>query len=155
MLYRDFRAGMESAPGPEDPTFETVYALFLDITSLASVRLIDPEMGENLAGAARVLLLVEWAEATGAVCRGMPIRVPSLSVRTLKALGRYLEQTPEIMEVGAYLQLVSPIFADLAGYAERHLGRLALPVRDEFALASRLAALVNESVRRTVPGIEQ
>lgn len=153
-LYREFRHALETNPGPEDTLFQDVWDLYLDVTNLVSVRLMEPGMGGSTSGAHQVQWFLAWSEQTAKVCAGMPLRVPSPAVRTVKAAGRYLERTPHVDELGEFLRLAPPIVNDLSGYAAQQMGRHAKPVVDELSFAARAGSLMYESVARAVPGIE-
>lgn len=153
-LYRDFRHGLNTTPGPEDPTFSELWKLYMDVTGLVSVRLTEPSMGSEFGGADRVQVYLAWSEKTTKLCEEMPLRVPSPAVRAVKAAGRYLERTPHVEELGEFLSLSAPIAADLGEYATHGLGRHARPVVDELSFVARAGTLMYESVARAVPGVE-
>ena len=153
-LYREFRHGLGTAPGPEDPLFEDVWGLYLDVTNLVAARLTEPQMGGGMGAADRVGVFLAWADPSRRLCQGMPLRVPSPAYRSLKATGRYLERTLHLGELGEFLRLASPFVNDFSGYATDQLGRQARPVRDELSFTARAGALMAESVNRMVPGID-
>lgn len=152
-LYREFRQGLETTPGPEDPTLFELWTLWTEVTDLVRVRLTEPRMGGNFSAARRVEMCLCWSEQTGRISKEMPLRVPSPTLRAVKAAGRFLERTWQIEELGEFLRLGSPIVNDLSEYAAANLGRQAKPVIDEFSFVSRMNTLTYEAVARSVPGL--
>ncbi|MFD5600796.1 hypothetical protein ACFWHR_12170 [Leucobacter sp. NPDC058333] len=153
-LYREFRQGLDTTPGPEDPTFFELWSLYMDITDNVSARLTEPQMGSEFDAAERVQVFLAWSEHVGKICREMPLRVPSPALRAVKAAGRYLDRTPLVDELAEFLRLGSPMVNDLSEYAVEGLGRHARPVVDELSFVSRAGTLMYESVSRTIPGME-
>lgn len=153
-LYRDFRHGLSTNPGPEDPSFFELWRLYMDVTGLVSVRLTEPGMGGAFGGSDRVEVYLAWSEQTTKICEEMPLKVPAQAVRAVKAAGRYLERTPHLEELGEFLSLSAPIAGDLGEYAAQGLGRHAKPVVDELSFVARAGTLMYESVARAVPGVE-
>lgn len=153
-LYRDFRQGLETAAGPEDPTFFELWMLYTEIIDLVGVRLTEAKMGGVFAAADRVQVYLAWSEQAGKLLEEMPLLVPSPAIRAVKAAGRYLERTPHVDELGEFLRLGSPMVNDLSEYAATGLGRQARPVVDELSFVSRAGTLMYEAVSRTIPGME-
>lgn len=154
-LHRMIREGLEMQAAPGDASFAEVWEMFANITNLAGCRLMEKRMGESIDAAEEVRLYLARFDRVARVSTGMPLSVPVPAVRGVKAIGRLLEDTRQVEDLGAFFRLSTPLVNDFAGYASRELGRFSRPVVHGLTVVARAGALMSECVQRAVPALAE
>ena len=154
-LHKMLREGLEMQAAPGDATFSEMWEMFANITNLAGCRLMETRMGASLDAAEEVRLYLARFDRVTVVSRGMPLLVPAPAIRGMRALGRLLEDTRQVEDLGAFVRLSTPLVNDYAGYAARELGRFSRPVVHGLTVVARAGALMSECVHRAVPALAE
>lgn len=152
-LYKMVHDGLEMQPGPEDSTFAELWEVYSDVTNLVGCRFMESRMGASMAAAEEVRLYLARYSRVARISTGMPLTVPTHAVRGMKALGRLLESTREVEELGEFVRLSSPMVNDMSAYVARQLGRFSRPVVDGLTVVARAGSIMSDCVWRAVPGL--
>lgn len=153
-LYRMVHEGLEMQPGPEDSTFAELWEVYSDVTNLVGCRFMESRMGGSMAAAEEVRLYLARFSRVARISDGMPLTVPSHAMRGMKALGRLLESTRQVEELGEFVKLASPMVNDMSTYVAGQLGRFSRPVVDALTVVARTGSIMSECVWKAVPGLE-
>lgn len=153
-LTRDIRTALvELTPLADDPHFEEVWAVLMQVTNVAGARLLEPRFGQLLEAADEVRLYLAQLERVARVSIGAPIRVPMLAARPLRAAGRFLDSTREADEIVAFLMEVPGLTEAFSSHLIRTAGMQSRPLVDVLDLATRAGAVFLECMERVIPGI--
>lgn len=148
-LYERFRSGLETSAGPADPLFSEVWETYYAVTGQASNLLL---LEGSVDGADEVELYRARFSRVGSISAGMPLRIPTPSAHSVRAMGRLFEDRASIDDIGDFLALSSPIVNDLGAYCSTQLGRLSQPVLEALTVTAKAATIMNHCVISLVPG---
>lgn len=137
--------------GDGDPAFTAAWDLLTDVVQLAAARLLERRFDELTAASGEVMLYLSHLERVTRVAKDAPFTVPSRVVQQLQAIGRFLESTKDLAEIGEFLNSIPGIVAALAAYLTREAGRRALPVVEVLDLAVRAGGLYQDCLERALP----
>ncbi|MBL3685668.1 hypothetical protein D3248_01680 [Leucobacter zeae] len=149
-LTKELRQSLaELSPAPEDPLFREAWDGMVSLTNLAGARLLESRFGRDTAAAAEVQAYLFHLEKVAVVGREAPLQIPLLTMRTWKALGRYIDATHDSDELFGYLIAVPSIGAAVSEYASRSLGRHAAPLVSVLTLMVRAGSVYQDALQRT------